>query len=95
MAEAHNRLSSREVSDRLGQVSGWSVEAGKLSKTFTFDDFMGAVDFVNRVARVAESQGHHPDLQVSWGRVVVDLTTHSAGGLTSKDFELAALIDQV
>lgn len=94
MVEANNRLSSRELSDRLVQLSGWTVDAEKLSKTFTFDDFMGAVDFVNRVARLAESQGHHPDLHVSWGRVVVDLTTHSAGGLTSKDFELATLIDQ-
>ena len=95
MAEQVARLSSEEVADRLSQLSGWKVEDSKLSKAFAFDDFMGAVDFVNRVARVAEAEGHHPDLLVSWGRVVVQLTTHSAGGLTSYDFKLAGLIDQV
>ena len=56
---------------------------------------MGAVAFVDRIAPVAESQGHHPDLQMSWGRVVVQLTTHDAGGLTAKDFKLASLIDKL
>lgn len=68
---------------------------GKLTKTFTFDDFMGAVRFVDHIAPLAESEGHHPDLQVSWGRVVVELTTHSAGGLTAKDFKLASLIEKL
>jgi len=95
VSESRDKLSNEEVAERLRRLSGWAAIEGKLSKVFAFDDFMGAVDFVNRVAAVAESQGHHPDLQVSWGRVVVTLTTHSAGGLTSNDFELAALIDQV
>jgi len=56
---------------------------------------MGAVRFVDRIAPLAESEGHHPDLRVSWGRVVVELTTHSAGGLTAKDFKLASLIEKL
>jgi 4a-hydroxytetrahydrobiopterin dehydratase len=95
MAEQAARLSEREISERLGGRAGWEFEDGKLTKTFRFDDFMGAVEFVNRVARVAESEGHHPDLGVSWGRVVVDLTTHSAGGVSDKDFKLASLIDGI
>jgi 4a-hydroxytetrahydrobiopterin dehydratase len=86
-------LSEEEISDRLAQLAGWEVTEGKLSKTFQFDDFMGAVDFVNKVAQIAEQEGHHPDLFVSWGRVVVDLSTHSAGGLTVNDFTVASLVE--
>jgi 4a-hydroxytetrahydrobiopterin dehydratase len=86
-------LSEEEISDRLAQLAGWEVTEGKLSKTFQFDDFMGAVDFVNKVAKIAEQEGHHPDLFVSWGRVVIYLSTHSAGGLTVNDFTVASLVE--
>lgn len=95
MIEQDGKLSSEDVADRLSRLPGWTVEQGKLSKAFAFDDFMGAIDFVNRVAQVAEAAGHHPDLLVSWGRVVVQLTTHSAGGLTSNDFKVATSIEQL
>ncbi|MDQ6773710.1 MAG: 4a-hydroxytetrahydrobiopterin dehydratase [Candidatus Dormibacteraeota bacterium] len=86
-------LTDLEASERLTRLSGWQIDGGRLTKRFGFGDFMGAVDFVNQIARVAETQRHHPDLEVGWGRVVVTLMTHSAGGLTDKDFGLAALIE--
>jgi 4a-hydroxytetrahydrobiopterin dehydratase len=95
MAETVTRLSSDEIADRLRSFPGWEIKDGKLTKAFTFDGFMGAVRFVDRIAPVAESEGHHPDLLVSWGRVVVELTTHSADGLTVKDFKLASLIEKL
>jgi 4a-hydroxytetrahydrobiopterin dehydratase len=95
MAETASRLSNDEIADRLRSLRGWEIKEGKLTRAFTFDDFMGAVGFVNRIAPVAESQGHHPDLLVSWGRVVVELTSHDAGGLTAKDFKLASVIDTI
>jgi 4a-hydroxytetrahydrobiopterin dehydratase len=93
MAEVPSKLSEKEVADQLSRLSAWEITDGKLSRAFKFDDFMGAVDFVNKVARVAEREGHHPDLLVSWGRVVVFLSTHSAGGLTTKDFALASMVE--
>lgn len=95
MAQTPARLSQEEIGDRLRELSGWEVKKGKLLKTYSFNDFMGAVRFVDRLAPVAESERHHPDLQVGWGKVAVELTTHSAGGLTEKDFKLASLIDQL
>ena len=78
--------------------NGWSlaVQDGHqlLAKRFTFKGFMPAVDFVNRIAAVAEVEGHHPDLLVGWGYVTVQLWTHAAGGLTDNDFILAARLDQ-
>jgi len=94
MAEM-TRLSGDEISERLSALAGWRVQDGKLTKDFQFGDFMGGVDFVNRVARIAEAEGHHPDLCITWGRVTVQLTSHAAGGLTDNDFKLASLIDQL
>jgi len=95
MPETVTVLSSDEIADHLRSLRGWEIKDGKLTKAFTFDDFMGAVRFVDRIAPIAEAEGHHPDLQVSWGRVVVELITHSAGGLTAKDFKLASLIEKL
>ena len=95
MPETATKLSKDEIADRLRSLSGWEIKDGKLNRAFSFDDFMGAVRFVDRIAPVAESEGHHPDLQVGWGRVVVELTSHDAGALTAKDFKLASLIDKL
>lgn len=92
-------LSSHEVGQFLEQLDGWTVEDAdghmRLSKTFTFKGFMPAVELVNRIAEVAEAEGHHPDLLVSYGSLTVHLFTHAAGGLTDNDFILAAKIDQL
>ena len=93
--ETVTQLSNDQIAERLRSIRGWEIKDGKLTKAFTFDDFMGAVRFVDRIAPLAESEGHHPDLRVSWGRVVVELTTHSAGGITQKDCDLAALLEGI
>jgi 4a-hydroxytetrahydrobiopterin dehydratase len=95
MPEPTKRLTEKEIAQRLHDLPGWELKDKKLTRAFSFDDFMGAIDFVNRIAQLAESEGHHPDLQVGWGRVVVELTSHDAGGLTPKDFKVASLIDKL
>jgi 4a-hydroxytetrahydrobiopterin dehydratase len=80
----------------LKEVTGWTVVDGKkIRKEFTFPDFKTALSFVNTVGDIAESEGHHPDIQLSWGRVVVELWTHAIGGLSENDFILAAKIDAI
>ncbi len=91
-------LSHADVKPLLGQLQGWTLEEAdghlRIAKRFKFKGFMPAVEFVNLIAPIAEAEGHHPDLLVSWGSVTVQLWTHAAGGLTENDFILAAKIDQ-
>jgi 4a-hydroxytetrahydrobiopterin dehydratase len=78
----------------LAQLSGWQVVEGHhLEKTYRFDDFAQALAFVNRVGDVAESNGHHPDVYLTWGKVRITLCTHKIDGLTESDFILAAKCD--
>lgn len=89
-------LAGAEV-ERLHRALGnrWTVVEGRrLEKTFTFPDFAEALGFVNRVGELAEQQGHHPDIELGWGRVKITLWTHSANGLTESDFILAAKADR-
>jgi 4a-hydroxytetrahydrobiopterin dehydratase len=86
-------LNEEEVERRLGDLSGWELEGKAIKKSFKGDDFKSSVDFVNRVLPVAEEMNHHPDLEISWDTVTVTITTHSEGGLTENDFELASKID--
>jgi 4a-hydroxytetrahydrobiopterin dehydratase len=92
-------LAPQEVDDLLQQLMDWSVaESGghlQLTKTYRFNGFMPGVELLNRIARIAEAEGHHPDLRLSYGLLRVDLWTHAAGGLTQNDFVLAAKIDQI
>ena len=80
----------------LGELGGdWTVEDGHhLTKTYRFDDFASALAFVNRVGALAEAEGHHPDIFLTWGRVRLDLWTHKIDGLTESDFVLAAKADR-
>jgi 4a-hydroxytetrahydrobiopterin dehydratase len=88
-------LRGEELRNLQSQVSGWEVVRDHhIAKTFTFPDFQKALDFVNRVGAIAEEQGHHPDLHLSWGKVQVETWTHKINGLTESDFILAAKIDQ-
>lgn len=89
------RLDSTAITQRVAALAGWRVEGAELMKSYRFKNFVEAIAFVNAIARIAESQNHHPDLVVRWGEVTVRVTTHSAGGLTAKDFELASAIDQI
>ena len=74
---------------------GWSRDGQAITKEFDRGDFMGSVGLVNEIAPVAEEMGHHPDLAISWDTVTVTITTHSEGGLTASDFDLARQIDEL
>ena len=88
-------LDDQQIEARLGELEGWARDADKITKSFDRGDFVGAVDFVRRIVDPAEELDHHPDLGISWSEVTVSVTTHSAGGLTANDFELAARIDEL
>jgi 4a-hydroxytetrahydrobiopterin dehydratase len=78
----------------IENIKGWTVVDGHhIHKVFRFPDFLTALGFVNRIAAVAEAQNHHPDLLLTWGKVEVTSYTHTADGLTEKDYTLAAAID--
>jgi 4a-hydroxytetrahydrobiopterin dehydratase len=90
-------MATERAASLLVELQGWKIEQSgghdQLVKAYRFPDFARAVEFVNRITPVAEAEGHHPDLMVSWGRVRVQLWTHAAGGLTENDFVLAARVD--
>lgn len=88
-----NKLSDAEVETGLGGLSGWSLAEGKLHKEFHFADFVAAFGFMASAALMAEKLDHHPEWCNVYNRVVVDLSTHDAGGITSLDFDLAARFD--
>ncbi len=88
-------LNESEIQERVQVLNGWSVESKTLRVTRKFKDFIQAVDFVNKLVAPAESAGHHPDIEISYNTVKITLTTHDAGGLTQKDFELAQVISQI
>jgi len=87
-------LTTEEALSRLAKLSGWQIESGELVKTFQFKDFLAALHFVNQVGDAAEAAGHHPDIDIRYSRVRLSLVTHSAGGLTAKDFDLARQADR-
>ena len=83
------RLSEGEIEEALTTCDGWRREGETIVKEFDRGDFAGSVDFVNAIAPGAEEMNHHPDIAISWNKVELTLTTHSEGGLTENDFELA------
>jgi 4a-hydroxytetrahydrobiopterin dehydratase len=87
------RLSDTEIDDRLSGLDDWKRSGDSIVKQFEHGDFKGSVDFVNRLTPEAEDMNHHPDLEISWSTVTVSISTHSEGGLTENDFELARRID--
>jgi 4a-hydroxytetrahydrobiopterin dehydratase len=91
-------LPRAEIDRLLEQVPGWRVEEAeghlRLTRTVKFKGFMPGVDLINRIAPIAEAEGHHPDLLLSYGSLTVWLWTHAAGGLTENDFILASRLDQ-
>lgn len=88
-------LTPEEIRPLHAQVAAWSViDNHHLSREFRFVDFATALRFVNQVGEIAEAQGHHPDIQLAWGRVTVEIWTHKINGLTESDFIFAAKVDQ-
>ena len=89
-------MSPGAVYGMLATLEGWQLEDNKkLFKSYRFEDFMGPVGFVNEIVKVAEEEGHHPDLYVRWGEVRAYIWTHKIDGLTESDFFIAAKIDRV
>lgn len=89
------RLRGEELRKYAAELADWQVvDEHHLLRAFTFPDFKSALEFVNRAGAVAEREGHHPDLHLSWGRVEVQIWTHAIGGLSENDFILAAKIDR-
>ena len=87
-------LSMQEVKDRASGLKGWEIYNNMLQKRFAFRTFKESMAFVNGVAELAEAADHHPDIIVNYNRVLLKLSTHSQGGITEKDFDLAAKIDR-
>lgn len=88
-------LDSGEIKAWLKKLPEWELEKKHVERTFEFDDFTQAIDFVNSVAEIAEEEEHHPDLDIRFNKVRVHLTSHDKGGLTDRDFELAEKIDNL
>ncbi len=88
-------LSDNEIERRLDDLPEWRREGDSITRQFTFADFAGSVDFVNRITPPAEEMNHHPDVAISWNKVDLTLSTHSEGGITENDFELATRIDSL
>ncbi|MGC2615450.1 MAG: 4a-hydroxytetrahydrobiopterin dehydratase [Terracidiphilus sp.] len=88
-------LSDSEIKSRLVTVPDWQIESGELVRTFLFKDFRASLAFVNKVADIAENAGHHPDIDIRYNKVRLALVTHDAGGITQKDFDLAAATDKL
>lgn len=92
---SRQKLSDPEIAAALAKLPGWTYEAGKLHCVFTCQDFVHAFGFMAGVALAAEAMNHHPDWSNSWNKVTIDLVTHSSGGVTERDVELAQKISQI
>ncbi len=90
-----DKLTDDQRSEALARLQGWDTDGDVIRKTFGFKGFGWAMEFVNSVARMAEAADHHPDIDIRYNKVTISLTTHSAGGLTTADIDLASVIDDV
>jgi len=86
-------LGSNEIEAMLADLDGWERQGDAIVKSFERGDFVGSVRFVDSLVEPAEAMGHHPDIAISWATVTVTISTHSEGGLTAADFELAGKIE--
>ena len=89
------KLTRDEIERRIKALSGWTLEGDAIRKQYTFSGFPEAIAFVNRLAPEAEAADHHPDILINYKRVTLTYSTHSEGGLTTKDFDGAALADRL
>ena len=89
------KLADHEIQARMDGLTGWEIREDKLHRQFEFADFVTAFRFISGVALIAERMDHHPEWANVYNRVVIDLTTHDAGGLTDLDFELAAAVSSL
>ena len=90
-----SKLNQDQINSNLAKLSGWSYENDSLTRQFLFKDFIEALSFVNAVGLESEKMDHHPDiLMFAWNKVKITISTHSAGGVTEKDFSLAQKIEE-
>jgi len=89
------KLSAEEIETNLAGLNDWTVSSDKLSKKFEFANFAESLSFVNRVGELADARDHHPDILFGWGYAEFFITTHDAGGITTRDFDLAMAIDSL
>lgn len=89
------KLSESQVAERLKSRDGWSEINGAIQRTYQFKDFVEAMEFVNRAADLAEQSQHHPDILIRYNKVTLTLSTHDAGGITTKDLDYAGAIDEM
>lgn len=89
------KLERQQVAEQLQKLPHWTLQGDQIERLFTFADFVDAMIFVNRVAELAEVEGHHPDIRIAYNRVTLTLSTHDAGGLTLKDFQIAHRTDSL
>ncbi|HTG26931.1 MAG TPA: 4a-hydroxytetrahydrobiopterin dehydratase [Methylomirabilota bacterium] len=92
---AAKKLTETEVKERLDEVQGWTLQSGKLHRAFECKDFVAAFGNMTRVALVAEAMNHHPEWFNVWNKVVIDLNTHSVGGISDLDLKLAGKINEI
>ena len=85
-------LSETQIRDRLARLPGWERRGSEIRRTWTFADFESSMAFVNKTAALAQAADHHPDIDIRYSRVTLALSTHDAGGLTARDFDLAEAI---
>src|SRR5438094_3477725 len=95
MAEKEKTYSETEIGGKLRDLPGWYFEGGMIRRVYKTDGWQTTLMLVNAIGFLAEAAYHHPDLAVTWGRITVKLSTHSAGGITDKDFLLARRIEDV
>ena len=87
------KLSAEQIAEKLKALPGWEYKGNAISKTFKFKEFIHGIEFVQKVAEIAEAADHHPDITINYTRVTFSCSTHSEGGVTDKDFKLANNIE--
>ena len=90
-----SRLSENEIQDRLLELDGWNFNENTIRKTFTFETYMESIEFINRLAELAEGTNHHPDMVVGWCRIDVAFTSHDQGGVTLACIQMAKAAESV
>lgn len=88
-------LSNDAIQQGLAKMQGWTYKGKEIHKKYTFKSFLPGIEFVNKIAEAAEKAGHHPDITINYNVVGISLSTHSEGGVTEKDLNLAGKIDQI
>ncbi|MGK7949445.1 MAG: 4a-hydroxytetrahydrobiopterin dehydratase [Xenococcaceae cyanobacterium] len=88
-------LNQTQIAEKLETLPDWKTDGETIHRMFKFQDFVAAIDFVNKLVEPAEKAGHHPDIAISYNKVTIELTTHDAGGITQKDFDLAKTISEL